>query len=1006
MTLNISLSADIFNACQLRPEESTRSNYAADLQRALEGELSTPETARQFFESTYPTAGMKDICRAIFDRLKNGDASNEPSVYRLGSGFGGGKTHTLITLAGAARYPHLLRDVEAAVPAEHAPWEPVRLVTFTGENTDVERGWLIPGSGGLRARALIGQLAWQLGGERAFTEFSRYDENLSSPGSEDIRQLLGSQSCLILIDELVQWLDRLDDPRFAGSAPNVRTLFSSLAQAVEASPNAVLVITTPDPASDAYRKATQLALDILGDVDSVLARTARQTIPSDPPDLPAIVRRRLFSHIDEGARYEVSEAYAALCRRSSALIAPPPQDRPVAQWFYENYPLHPDTLRIIVERVASNDNFQKTRGILRLLGMTTHYLKDGGLGERTLLIHPHHIDPAHPSINSELTTRLERGEFSSAIVADITGPESTATRIDQTRPTRPARRLARAALLASLTPIASARGITPLELTRAVITPFDEDPSVVANAITEFRSQALYVNDDPGVANVEFTTVPNLNRMLQERRNAIPASEVNERVKQAVSDCFTMPRQQSQRHLRATVFPSGSDIPDNPDSVALGVINYEWLHQEHDGLRSAIANFYRNSPAGGGQSPRQYKNNLVLLVADNKPSGDLEHHARRALAARQIQSNPPETLQPYQRDSLGSELASAEKDLYVAIQRLYVNLYYPSTDHPISGDTLMHHVVISPEVAVEKPGDGQHAIIGTLATRRKVMTLETADLDPETYWKRRRNLAEGKVHLSNLKEEFAREPSNYMVLNGAVADALLKKALDREAIVIQTGAGQIITRGNDLLRTDGPEDYVYLRDKSCPECHRFLDDCPGHEGPQPQECPLCGKEQHEGECQASPALAPEPPGQIPSFSSGLQPQPLNVLGAELRRHMDRHGATSAEIETLTMGGDKADFIGYVVGLLGQSVKASVSYDLRRGGDFNVTVNGMGASEWSTVMNRVAPALERMEGASVMSASVTVHGDGSSAEQIDRILDQLPAGHEAGMEASFKRQSDG
>ena len=222
----------------------------------------------------------------------------------------------------------------------------------------------------------------------------------------------------------------------------------------------------------------------------------------------------------------------------------------------------------------------------------------------------------------------------------------------------------------------------------------------------------------------------------------------------------------------------------------------------------------------------------------------------------------------------------------------------------------MHHVVISPEVAVEKPGDGQHAIIGTLATRRKVMTLETADLDPETYWKRRRNLVEGKVHLSNLKEEFAREPSNYMVLNGAVADALLKKALDREAIVIQTGAGQIITRGGDLLRTDGPDDYVYLRDKACPECHRFLDDCPGHDRPQPQECPLCGKEQHEGECQASPP--PEPPGHIQSFSSGLQPQPLNVLGAELRRHMDRQGVTSAEIETLTLGGDRADFIGFVV----------------------------------------------------------------------------------------------
>ena len=121
MTSNISASSLFFNACQLRSEESTRDNYAADLQRSLQGELSTPELARQFFQSTYPTNGMKDICRSIFNRLQHGDASNEPSVYRMGSGFGGGKTHTLIALAGAARYPQLVTEGETIVPVEFAP---------------------------------------------------------------------------------------------------------------------------------------------------------------------------------------------------------------------------------------------------------------------------------------------------------------------------------------------------------------------------------------------------------------------------------------------------------------------------------------------------------------------------------------------------------------------------------------------------------------------------------------------------------------------------------------------------------------------------------------------------------------------------------------------------------------------------------------------------------------------------------------------------------------------
>ena len=1001
MRVSIPETNHLFNACQLRSEESTRDNYAADLQRSLEEELSAPELARQFFQSTYPTDGMKDICSGIFNRLKHGDASNEFSVYRLGSGFGGGKTHTLIALAGAALFPHLIRQGETTVPTEYAPDEPVRLATFTGENSDVERGALMPGSGSVRARSLIGQVAWQLGGEAAFNEFRVYDDNLSSPGSEDLRQLLGERPCLILVDELVQWLDRLEHAGPNVSLSNIRTSFSSLIRAVRACPHAVLVITTPDPASDAFKRATQLALDILGEVDSVFARVSLQTIPSNPPDLPAIIRRRLFAKVDETSRNVVSDAYADLCRRSSSLISPPPQDRTAKQWFYENYPIHPDTLRVIVERIASNDNFQNTRGILRLLGMTAHYMKNSGQGKGTLLIHPHHIDPANTEIHAELTTRIERGEFGSAIVADIIGPESTATRIDETRPTQPARRLARAALLASLAPVGSARGAASGELIRAVLTPYDEDPSVVANAVTEFRKNALYVNDNPNVPGIQFTTVPNLNRMLLERRRSLTAAEIDQRVKRAIRDCFTMPRQRSQSHMQAVVFPSGSDIPDNSDSVSLGVINYEWFTNNDDNLEGALTNFYRNSPAGGGQSPRHFKNNLVVLVADHDSNGEVKLHARRFLAARYIKDHPPESLQVHQMDNLETELASAEKDLFVAIQKLYVNLYYPSTDSPISSETLLHHVRISPEIAAENPGDGQFAVLQTLTSRRKLITMETADLDPESYWKQRRNLRLGKVGLVSLKEEFAREPSNYMLLNNGVAKALLRRALDRGAIVIQTGAGQTLTEGSEFLQIDDPYAWVYLKEKACHNCFRLQDECRCNKE-NPQLCPHCGKERHPGPCEAKPQLPDR--HEAVSFSSGVEPQPLNVLAAELSRHMDQNNLIVTDIANVTLGGDKAEFINFLCTFLGQSCKAKVSYELHRGNDLKLTVKDMDISDWSNVLNRIVPHLERLDNSSTMEASVSIPGDGNQPEELDRILKDLPATHEAGMEAAFKTRS--
>ena len=993
-------SSGLLNACRLRHEETTRENYAADLQRSLTAELSTPNSAAQFFQSTFPTNGIREICRRIFHRLVHGDASHEPSVYRLGSSFGGGKTHTLITLAGAAKHPSLIQQEVTPVPSDFAPGprQCVRLVTFVGENTDVEQGARLESTGIVRAKSLIGHMAWQLGGEYALNQFRRYDENLSSPGSEDIAHLLGTQPCLILIDELVQWLARLDTPRFREKLPEVRTLISALARAVECCPHAVMVVTVPDAASDAYRRQTQQVLDILDELDSILARNAYQTTPSSPPDLPNILRRRLFLHVDSTACEQVSKTYAELCRRSSALIAPLPQDISAQQWFAENYPFHPDTLRIITDRIAGNDNFQKTRGILRLLGKTIRFLQRSEHDECTLLLHPYHIDPKDRDIHAELTTRINKEEYIPAIKSDITDPDSTANRIDRTRAMHPAHRLTRTVLLASLAPIDSAQGLTKQELVRATITPYDEDPSVVENAIDEFRHSALYVNDDPHVPQIHFTTVANIRRMLLERSHALTSAEVNQRIRQAIENCFVMPNQKSRSHLEATIFPSGSDIPDNPDSIGLGIINPEWFTQEQDGLLHALVNFYRNSPLAGGQSPRQYKNNLCILVADADDRGDMRRHAQRSLAARHIRDNPPDNLQPHQQEILDTELTGADRDLAVAIQKLYVHLYYPSTEYPIAPDALMQHVTISPEVAAERPGDGQHAVIHTLTSRRKLVTPQNADLDPESFWQQRLIRREGKIRLSSLKAEFAREPGNYMLLNGMVFDALLRKALDRKAFVIRTGAGQLITHGGELVRTDDPEAVLYAYDSLCSDCRQLKDECRCN-APELRLCPHCGRPSHPGACR----IDPPPSFAIPKFESGLDPQPLNVLVKNLRDHMEQHRVAVVDIEEIVVRGDSADFINYMVSLLGQHPKAAVSYRLQRGDDINFAIFSLNISEWATGLSRVVPALERIKGVRILDAAVTISGDANTAAQLDGILNGLPPNRTAGMEVTFRQK---
>ena len=104
-------------------------------------------------------------------------------------------------------------------------------------------------------------------------------------------------------------------------------------------------------------------LDVLTETDAVISRTSFETTSSsaDGRDLPRILQRRLFASIDEDTRRKVSRSYADLLQRSTVPVAPVPPNITAQQWFWESYPFHPDTLSVITDRLAANENFQNTQ---------------------------------------------------------------------------------------------------------------------------------------------------------------------------------------------------------------------------------------------------------------------------------------------------------------------------------------------------------------------------------------------------------------------------------------------------------------------------------------------------------------------------------------------------------------------------------------------------------------------------------------------------------------------
>ena len=485
----------LLTACPPRPIQQAGDQYAADIIRGLSEELATSETAADFLETTHLTKDTADFLRMAMDRIALGRDSTSPSVYQLYSRYGGGKTHSLLLLAAAAKYPHLpyWQDDAQCDPASS------KVIAFDGEKHNVVNGTQLDEQGN-RARSLSGYLLYHLGGPTALRDFGEGDATLADPGSDAFRRLIGDEPVIIVIDELVHYINRVNQRAASDSrvsTEGVLTTLSALSNAVANSPRAVLVITTPEDshellednnaatAGDAHH-ADALALTAMLDrVNSQLGRVMHPVAPSGEADLPAILRKRLFYGVDEAARQETANAYSAVAARNGRA-----NGRLDYQGFHDAYPFHPSLLNIITGRLAANRNFQRVRGTLRLLGNTLLEMQNGSSNAE--MVHPYHVTLRAARIRDEVVNRPGFSQLDPAIETDIVGRNSTAEKTgnDLAEPA------AVTMLLGTIAPDNS-NGLYADEIADALLSPERDDFGVIANAIEQFLSRAIYVDDSP-----------------------------------------------------------------------------------------------------------------------------------------------------------------------------------------------------------------------------------------------------------------------------------------------------------------------------------------------------------------------------------------------------------------------------------------------------------------------------------------------------------------------------
>ena len=754
----------IFETCRPRADvldgALQEADFAADLAQVVTGEGSPEYTdPTRFFANTYPTRGLGNLLANVCRRL-SGAGGEVASIFRLDTSYGGGKSHGLIALCHAARGARDIPGIDEFVDPSLLPQGNVRIAAFDGENADPANGRRM--KEGHLAFTPWGEIATALAGKEGYERVRKSDESRVAPGAETLRELFGGEPTLILLDELSVYLRKV---RNLGDARDQLTAFlTSLFKAVETAPNAVLVYTLAigrdGRASDAYTDENQFIADHMAEAESVSARKATLLNPTEEDETVQVLRRRLFAFIDETKISAVGGAYKELWAATSESLFDDAARPETVEAFLSSYPLHPEVLKTLTGKTATLGNFQRVRGMLRLLARTIAHLWDEQPLDATA-IHVHHINPGLEPIRQEIVTRLGQSAYVPAITNDIAAgsveKRALAEEIDATHhgglPPYAAY-VARTAFMHTLAFNEPLKGVSPDHLRFSILSPV-ADISFIEEARKKFIAESAYLDDRPG-APMRFLAEANLRQIIRREEGCVDAAEARAQLNDRIREIF------GGKTLEAVAFPGGSF--DVPDEIADGrpklvILAYDGVTvgSSIEDVPELIKRIYSRKGAEGS-ALRMLRNNLAFVVADDARKDEMRRKTEHRLALREMKK--PERLvdlADHQQAQVREMEARSEQELAIAIQQCYRHVFYPSRARVGTSDVDLAHSAIDIHSASDQPGAGQQQIVRALRNLKK-LRLSEDEPDSPVYVRDRTPLKKGQITTLSLRDEFRREP--------------------------------------------------------------------------------------------------------------------------------------------------------------------------------------------------------------------------------------------------------
>jgi len=603
--------------------------FAADLSKVAKG-TATQEYQNPvlFFERTYITEGMALLLESVVKRMtgKGGDP-----VIQLKTAFGGGKTHAMLSAYHLARGEKPISELAGIstiidkVGITDLPKAKVVVLDGNALSPSQPRKY-----GAITTHTLWGELAWQVGGEEAYRLVEQSDKDGTSPGKEILANIFKTYSpVVVLMDETVAYTRQFESGKSyaGGTFESNLTFIQALTEAAGHEKTSCVLASLPESDMEAGGERGKKALR---SIEHIFHRVEAIWKPIATEEGFEIVRRRLFSSIsDEQGRDEVCRAFADLYINSSGY----PSETKESIYFERlksAYPIHPEVFDRLYEDWATLENFQRTRGVLRLMAMILHRLWSDG--NKDLMILPSSFPLYDTQIVSELIRYLPQG-WEPVIERDVDGPRSTPTELDEENPllgsVHAARRAARSVFLGSA-PSSSGqkiRGVNAEHIRLACCQPGQQ--------VGRFDDAIRYLNDQlhymySGNERYWYDTQTNLRREAEDRMSRFKLDEhILPEIKKRLSGIF----KGNGGFTGVHIFSQHEDIVDDTQ-LRLVVLP---LPQGHIGKKESMAIVTaREFLAKRGSQPRLNQNRLIFLCADEDTKTAVYEQIKKFLAWQSI----------------------------------------------------------------------------------------------------------------------------------------------------------------------------------------------------------------------------------------------------------------------------------------------------------------------------------------------------------------------------------